>query len=192
MLYVQLNGLWLLGTVWMSDVHHILSSRPCSAPVGSFVESIHLVFGLRLFLLPSIFCSIIVFPKELCLFMMFSKWDSLFYHFCLQRCFIYWIIIYLGIFYNKSNLRDTKINKKPFVFKEITTELGRQMRPIQQLTVKQSTSLTVKIEVQTTNYEDEEGFGPWTFLIHGVFWFRIPYWDASVRQDKSQGLGGSS
>lgn len=34
------------------------------------------------------------------------------------------------------------------------------MRPIQQLTLKQSTSLRVKIEVQTTNYEDEEGFGP--------------------------------
>lgn len=82
----------------------------------------------------------------------------------------YRIIIYWGTFYNQSNLRHTKMKKKPFVFKEVSWG----DRGIQQLTLKPSTSLRVNSGLRTTNYEHTEGFGPWPFLICFVFWFRMP------------------
>ena len=36
---------------------------------------------------------------------------------------ISWIIIYRGTFCNQGNLRGTKMNKKPFAFKELKAEL---------------------------------------------------------------------
>ena len=46
-------------------------------PMVSFRESIDLVFGLPLFLLPSTIPSIIVFSREPCLLMMCPKYDNL-------------------------------------------------------------------------------------------------------------------
>lgn len=59
----------LLATPCMSDVHTILSSTAglssCRfAPVASWMESAHLLFGLPVFLLPSMVPSIAVFPTE--------------------------------------------------------------------------------------------------------------------------------
>lgn len=51
--------------------------QPCSAPVdscmASFMESIHLMFALPLFLLPSILPCIIIISKELCLLIIHLK-----------------------------------------------------------------------------------------------------------------------
>ena len=70
---VQLNWLWLLVTLWMSDAHNVCP--PSSYRLMSMVpsrESIHLIFGL-VFLLHSVFLSIIVFSKEPCVLMMCPK-----------------------------------------------------------------------------------------------------------------------
>lgn len=57
---MPLSCLWLLATQRMSDVHGVLSSRTLLSscrlmPRASFMESLHLIFGLPLSLLPSIF-----------------------------------------------------------------------------------------------------------------------------------------
>ena len=78
---VLLSRLQFLVTQWMGDVHNVLSS---SALLSSgmlifkayFMESIPLLFGLPLFLLPSTFPSIIVFLKEPCLLTMCAKQEN--------------------------------------------------------------------------------------------------------------------
>lgn len=49
---------------------------PCSGLVASFMESVPLMFGLCLFLLPSVFPSIPVFSKEPCLVMCLKEGGS--------------------------------------------------------------------------------------------------------------------
>ena len=66
------------GSLWTSDVHNVLSSTALLSfcklmTVASLMESIHLIFALPLFLLPSTFPSITVFSKESCLLMMCPK-----------------------------------------------------------------------------------------------------------------------
>lgn len=65
--YVLLSWLQLLETLWMSDVHDVLSSTVLLSswrlmPMAPFMESLYLIFGFCLFLLPSIF------PSSYCLF----------------------------------------------------------------------------------------------------------------------------
>lgn len=78
---MPLSWLWLLATQQMSDVHGVLSSRTLLSscrlmPRASFMESLHLIFGLPLSLLPSIFPNSIVFSKEPHLPMMCPKLAS--------------------------------------------------------------------------------------------------------------------
>lgn len=58
--YMPLSWLWLLAALWMSDIQSVLSPAALLSscrlkPVASFGESIHLMSGLPLFLLPAIF-----------------------------------------------------------------------------------------------------------------------------------------
>ena len=50
-------------------------------PVASFRETVHLISGLPLFLLPSTFPSIIVFSRESCLLLMHPKQGNLIFSF---------------------------------------------------------------------------------------------------------------
>ena len=64
------SGLRLPATLWMSDVHSVLSSAaPLSScrlrPVACFMESSHLILGLPLFLLPLLLPALLSFPKNL-------------------------------------------------------------------------------------------------------------------------------
>ena len=59
----------------VTEVHNVLSlpglfSSPRLMSLALFMESIHFIIGLPLFLLSSMFSSIIVFPREPCLLMM--------------------------------------------------------------------------------------------------------------------------
>lgn len=65
------SQLQLLENLWMNDVHIVLSSMILLSSyrlmlLASFIGSIHLAFGLSLFLVLSVFPSIIVFSKEHC------------------------------------------------------------------------------------------------------------------------------
>ena len=50
------------------------------------------------------------------------------------------------------------MKKTPFVFKELTTDMRRQLCPA--INYKRSTSLSVQAKVRRSNYEDKEAFGP--------------------------------
>ena len=68
-------------TLWMSDVHNVLSSRallsPCRLmPMASCMELAHLTLGRPPSMSPSIFPSIVVFSKEPCLLVMCLNQDS--------------------------------------------------------------------------------------------------------------------
>ena len=67
--YVELSQFQLLPTSGMSDVGNVLSSAALLSsyslvPVASLMDSTHLVFGLPLFLLPSVFPALLCFPKN--------------------------------------------------------------------------------------------------------------------------------
>lgn len=62
--YVPLSWFRPPATLWKSDVHSVLSSEPCSAPMASFTESICLLVCVRLFLLPSLFAALLSLPKN--------------------------------------------------------------------------------------------------------------------------------
>lgn len=72
--YTLFSQLQFLATLWINDAHNVLSSAALLSScklmsMASFMKPVHLIFGLPLFLLPSVFSSIIVFSKDPCLLM---------------------------------------------------------------------------------------------------------------------------
>lgn len=65
--FMPLSGLRLLAPPGMSDAHSARPPQLCSAPEDSrgFLESMHLRFGILLFLLPSISPACSSFPRSL-------------------------------------------------------------------------------------------------------------------------------
>lgn len=79
--YVLLSQFPLLASLWMSDTHNILPlaallSSCTFIPMAFFMVSVYFIFGFPLFLLPSIFPSIIVFSKTPSLLMMCLHKDN--------------------------------------------------------------------------------------------------------------------
>lgn len=75
----------------MSDVLAVRSSTvllsSCKLMPAAFMESIYIIFGLHFFLLPSIFLSIIVFPKNPAFSQCAQSRMASVCHFYLQWCF---------------------------------------------------------------------------------------------------------
>lgn len=73
--YTLLSHLRLLAALRMNDAHNVLSSAALLSscklmPMASFMKPVHLIFGLPLFPLPSVFPGIVVvFSKDPCLLM---------------------------------------------------------------------------------------------------------------------------